>query len=150
MLLCEWVAELGLPCDRSRMHLGQVQRFIFGERYAVEMTDGRVYEDKDLDRLLEVVHSEFTAHNNAVIIGTGITNHPDILEPHMEVRSIGARRGIGRADQRSLCIVPMMIGRLPTALRNAVNMDELVTVVRDAITFYNLSGDWTSFKKDNL
>lgn len=157
MMLTQWVTELGLPFERSRMTLDRVQRFVFGETYYVEMQDGRCYEDKDLERLLGMMREEFTVYDNTAILQS--TSHT--VRPHIELRDLSTRpgRGIGHMNRRSLCVIPVLVSPESILVNPGTSagvwafeplIENLDTVVRDAVTFYNLSGEWTMFKKDNL
>lgn len=154
MLIVDWVSSLGLPCEASRLRLPDVKRFVFGEFYAIEMSDGRSYQDNDLERILQVMHDEFHIHNTTLLLRTGNDDHPEKVYPLVQLVSHGASRSdpLGQRTSRVLQVLPMFnsVFSAASGVLPAPDIEAVVASVRDAVTFYNLSGDWTQYKKDNL
>lgn len=154
MLILDWVQALGLPCEAARLRLSSVKRFVFGERYYVEMDDGRIYQDNDLERVLTMMRDEFNLHNTTLLLKTGRDDHPEHAYALVQIASGSptAKDPLGQRSQRVLQVLPMFSGVFSAAsgVLPTPDIDAVVASVRDAITFYNLSGDWEQFKKDNL
>ena len=146
MLLVDWVRSLGLPFDARRLQLGMVQRFVFGERYAVEMADGRVYEDADLDRMLQMVHDEFMSYNVMQLLHKGEVTDGCYMKLQIGTTRPTARDPLGQNSDRVLEVIPVSLEHIATAGSVAENIER----IRQAVTFYNLSGDWTQYHKENL
>lgn len=154
MLILDWVRELGLPGDANRLRLTDVKRFVFGERYFIEMADGRCYQDNDLERLLSVITDEFNTHNTTLLLKTGTDDHPERAHALMQIAPprITASDPLGQRGDTALEVIPMF-GGVFTASSGVLpvpQIEAIVASVREAVTFYNLSGDWTKYRKENL
>lgn len=153
MLLTSWARQLGLPVAGRSDHgsLEQILRFVFGEHYLVQMRDGRSYEDKTLDPILEIMADEFRVHNTTMILKGNTHMLKEGFFPRAEVLSgTGANiltSPIGKASDRSL-VVSVVKGwdsPLPPP-----DIEGIVQMVREKVTFFSLTGEWEVYKKDNL
>ena len=152
MLLTSWARETGLPTHRGdHGSLDQILRFVFGEHYLVQMKDGRSYEDKTLDPILEIMADEFRVHNTTMVLKGNANMMKEGFFPKVEVLSgTGANimtSPIGKAGDRSL-VVSVVQGwdnPLPPP-----DIEGIVQMVREKVTFFSLTGEWEVYKKDNL
>lgn len=134
MLLREWVLQTGAP-SAERVSLSDIKHFAFGEdAYYIEVMDGRKYQDNDLDRMLQLIYDEFNAsRTTATLKGAG-----RVLSPMMEFPFTK-----GKPEMH---IRPVeWTGVLPPP-----DLDVFIETMRQQITWFNLSGKWTNFAKDNL
>lgn len=112
---------------RGPLHHRKVSHFSFGEHYTVHLDDGHGYAVPDLELMLTIVVEAFEVR-------------PDCV-PRLELRTRGS--GIGQARQRELVVTPVR--------RHAgVPLDEVVQRIRRLVTYYNLSGSWDPFRRENL
>lgn len=135
MLLRQWLEELGAR-SVERATLKDIKHFTFGEdAYTVEMQDGRVYQDNDLDRILTVIRDELNVHNNNVLLkGQGDRMHPAIEYPFSKGKQIMVVRPV-----------------VWTASVPPPELDLLLEQLQQNITYFNLTGQFTPpMKKDNL
>lgn len=152
MLLTSWAREIGLPADRGdHGSLDQILRFVFGEHYLIQMKDGRSYEDKTLDPILEVMADEFRVHNTTMVLKGNAHMVRDGFFPKVEVlsgmNSLASSPFAGKAGERSL-VVSVVQGwdnPLPPP-----DIEGIVQMVREKVTFFSLTGEWVTFRKDNL
>lgn len=130
MLLTEWIGELGHSRQVMPASLSDVSMFLFGTQYYVQLRTGMGYQDNDLERLLQLMRDEFVAHNTLALLREDRSE----LYPHMSVE-----RG------RESVIAPRLVVR-PVSWTGASteppDIDETITKIRDAVTFYNLSSEW--------
>lgn len=151
MLLTSWAREMGLPMNRGdHGSLDQILRFVFGEHYLVQMKDGRSFEDKTLDPILEIMADEFRVHNTTMVLQGNANMLKDGLFPCVETMVVGAdilTSPMGKAKDRSL-VVSVVKGwdnPLPPP-----DIEGVVQLVREKVTFFSLTGEWEIFRKDNL
>lgn len=152
MLLTSWARELGLPMAArgDKDSLDDILRFVFGEHYIIQMKDGRSYEDKVLDTILGIMADEFRVHNTTRLLHGEATIAKDGLYPKVEMLAVGANiltSPIGKKSDVSL-IVSVVKGW--DAALPPPDIEGVVEMVRQSVTFYSLAGEWTSFRKDNL
>lgn len=151
MLLTEWARETGLPTHRGNHgSLDQILRFVFGEHYLIQMHDGRSYEDKTLDPILGILADEFRVHNTTMVLKGNVNMMRDGFFPKVETLAVGSNivtSPIGNAKERSL-VVSVVKGwdnPLPPP-----DIEGIVQMIREKVTFFSLTGEWSMFKKDNL
>lgn len=154
MLLIEWARQLGLPIIREHpegLSLDNILRFVFGERYVIQMKDGRSYEDKNLEAILEVMADEFRVYNTTLLLQQGTADAG--LFPKVELLNIGGNimtDPLGNRKSLSLC-VSVVTGRPSSTVLPPPDIEAVVTMVREAVTMYSLVGDWgDNHRKDNL
>lgn len=150
MLLTEWTHREGLPIEAARATLDQVLRFVYGELYLIEMMDGRKYDDRDLDTVLGIMADEFRAHNTAILLRGGDVNKNGLF-PAVELLDVTHPMkgpGIGKRANVQM-VVSVVKGRRADALPSP-DIDAVAQMVRTAVTMYSLTGEWTTFAKDNL
>ena len=151
MLLTEWSRQIGLPTHRGdHGSLDQILRFVFGEHYLIQMRDGRSYEDKTLDPILDVMADEFRVHNTTMLLQGNTNMHKEGFFPKVETLAIGTNSATDPLGQRgglSLCVsvVKGWSNPLPPP-----DIEGVVQMVREKVTFFSLTGEWVTFRKDNL
>lgn len=132
MLLREWLAQTGAR-SIERVALTDIKHFAFGEDYYIEVMDGRKFQDNDLDRMLELIYDEFNASKTTAMLKGG-----RVLSPMMEFPFV--------AGKPVMHVRPVeWTSQLP-----APDLDVFIETMRQQITWFNLSGKWTNFGKDNL
>lgn len=151
MLLTEWAREQGLPTERGKAgSLDQILRFVFGEHYLVQLHDGRSYEDKTLDPILDIMADEFRVHNTTRLLQGEANIRKTGFFPKVEVMAVGSSiisDPLGQRGETSLCVsvVKGWSNPLPPP-----DIEAVVNMVRDAVTLYSLTGAWDQYKKENL
>lgn len=152
MLLTNWAREQGLPAAGriDKGQLEQILRFCFGENYVVQLKDGRSYEDKKLEAILDIMADEFRVHNTTLVLRGNTNMTKDGLYPKIELVSLGAPSKSDRLGQRgalSLCVsvVQGWANPLPPP-----GIEAVVEMVKHAVTMFSLTGEWASFQKENL
>lgn len=152
MLLTSWAHEIGLPTPRGGDHgsLDQILRFVFGEHYLIQMRDGRSFEDKTLEPILAIMADEFRVHNTTMVLQGNAHMLKEGFYPKVEMLAVGANivtSPLGSAKDVSL-VVSVVQGwdnPLPPP-----DIEGIVEMVREKVTFFSLTGEWTIYKKDNL
>jgi hypothetical protein len=147
MLLTSWQRGLGLPVRGDKSSLDQILRFVFGERYLIQMKDGRSFEDRNLGMMLEIMADEFRVYNTTSLLHGGSW---DIgIFPKVELLAVASNitQGIGNRKDVSLVVstVEGWKGMLPPP-----TIEGVVDMVRHSVTMYSLTGDWDTYKKENL
>ena len=151
MLLTDWMTATGVPVPRGRTgHLNEILRFVFGEHYLVQMKDGRSFEDKTLDPILEIMADEFRVHNTTRVLRGDINIQSQGYFPKVEMLSVGANFVTGPIGKKSdVSLVVSVVQGWPGPLPPP-DIECVVQMVREAVTFFSLTGEWSIFKKDNL
>lgn len=132
MLLAEFVGRAHVQLDDDRqtpVDLHQVAAFVFGESYMIEMHNGKKFDVRDLETILDVLHDEFELWKEQ-------------WTPHLEIKSKGGL--IGKA-RRLEVVAAQKGGFLPPPPVGSV-----VDRIRMAVTMFNLTGNWDQFERSNL
>jgi hypothetical protein len=129
MLLADFVGRAHKLTEDDRqvpVDLHQVKAFEFGEQYLIHMKNGKTFDVRDLDVMLEVLRDEFHLWRNQWV-------------PEMELGSkFKAARTLTVKAVEASTFVP------------APPVQKFVDRLRKYITMYNLSGSWDQFAKENL
>jgi hypothetical protein len=151
MLLTNWARDMGLPTERGRAgSLEQILRFCFGESYLIQMTDGRSYEDKHLDPVLDIMADEFRVHNTTMTLRGNVNVMKEGLFPKVELIAIGSSLvsdPLGDRRRLSLCVSVVKGWNNPLP---PPDIEGVIAMVRHAVTMFSLTGEWDSFQKENL
>jgi hypothetical protein len=129
MLLADFVGRAHKHTEDDRqvpVDLHQVKCFEFGESYIIRMKNGKSFDVRDLDVVLDILYDEFHLWRNQVV-------------PEMELGSVFK-------GQRTLTISAVQSNNFVPA----PPVQKFIDRLRKYITMYNLSGTWDQFKKDNL
>lgn len=130
MLLADYIHDVAFPnLPKPMIALAQIARFEFGESYTVCLYSGVSFSIPDLDIIIDIMVSEF------------------------ERSGAWAETSFSGPDFRFKKVVPRML--LVTAAPDKTDIvgkpiREVAEQVRQAVTYYNLAGEWTTFSKDNL
>lgn len=138
MTLAEWLKELGTPANQGNVaysSLADIKGFVFTEdAYFIEMTDGRTYQDNDLDRFLSMIRDEFTTYNTTAILKGSDRRHPQVEYPFQK-------------GKQQMFVRPVVW----TAVVPPPDLDPFIEMIERNVTFFNLTGSFQpSMNKDNL
>lgn len=152
LLLTEWAHQMGLPGGPKHVALEQVHRFVFGENYMIQMTDGRTYEDKNLEVVLDIMECEFHVFNTTLLLQNADLRKAG-LYPMIELLSVGKSVIPSKSDplgQRGgLSLVVSVVKGWKGAIP-APELPAVVKMVRESVTMFSLTGEWNTYRKDNL
>lgn len=133
MLLADFIGRAHVQLDDDRqvpVDLHQVRAFVFGEHYLIAMKNGKSYDVRDLDTILDVMHDEFELWKEQW--------RPDI--------NIVSKSKVVHSRDRVLEVTAIERGQfLP-----APPVYKVADVVRRAVTIYNLRQSWDQFTQGNL
>jgi hypothetical protein len=133
MLLADFVGRAHKHTEDDRqvpVDLHQVKCFEFGESYIIRMKNGKSFDVRDLDVVLDILYDEFHLWRNQVV-------------PEMEIESVLAGKA---SKERVLRIAAVQSNNFVPA----PPVQKFIDRLRKYITMYNLSGTWDQFTKDNL
>lgn len=139
MRLIEYLKMADVPNAGKFLELPDIERFTFGEKYSVRTLVGVVFEFSDLEDILAVIRSEFSAYPNRRAQVT------------IQTRS---KQGLGAASSRELIVYStdpaLSITRQWEPHQSNKPIDEQIDSIRSAVTMYNLTQTWEQFHKGNL
>lgn len=132
MLLAEFAKITFVQGERETpLDLQLVRAFVFGEYYLIELHNGKKFDVRDLDTILDIMRDEFELWREQWV-------------PEMRIQSKSRHTFNGK--DRTLEIIPALKGSfLPVP-----PVQRMVETVRRAVTIYNLTGSWDQFSKGNL
>lgn len=126
MLLADYLDQCDVPESVPRqLCLDAGAKFFFGDRHGILTHTGVTIDVPDMEDILAIVRAEFQAER---------------VMPGMGYESTGG--GLKR------------VRRLTISSTNqpytAAEMDACIARIRQAVTYYSLTGEWNAFSKDNL
>jgi hypothetical protein len=129
MLLGEYMGVAAVPT------LNQILRFEFGERYAVVSMIGKTVDIPDLEDIIDIMVTEFEWSGGR------------LATMEFSGTKIQFRRYSNNPNAKP---EPPMLIVQPNSTRLGKPIREIAEQVRQAVIMYNLTGEWTTFAKDNL
>lgn len=143
MLLRTWLDEQGIT-SLARASLAEVEYFAFGEdAYYVRMRAGNTFQDNDLERMLSVIKDEFVAVNTTVLL----RQHGHMFIPSVSYEAPLQRVGLAPRRNTELRITAKEGGR---GGFETFDIETFIDNVRQCVTVFNVSGEWTNFRRPNL
>ena len=133
MLLADFVGRAHKQTEDDRLvpvDLNQVKAFEFGEYYVIRMKNGKSFDIRDLDVILDILKDEFELWRNQLV-------------PEMEMDNVLSGKG---KKHVSLMVKAVQSNNFVPAPPVSSFIDRL----RVYVTMYNISGTWNQFTKDNL
>jgi hypothetical protein len=136
MLLADFVGRAHKTTADDRIEpidLQQVEAFVFGEHYLIKMKNGKSFDVRELDDLLDVLHDEFHLWREQLV-------------PHMQLVGV-SKKAFVSANARVLEVQAVQASNFVPA----PPVQNFVEKLRRYVTIYNINGgSWDHLSGENL